>query len=119
MAKVFGIHEVELRPGVTAEEFERFLTQEYIPGAAPLPAGWQVSYLKGNRGERVGKFAILFEIASVEDRDRLFTVGGEGSTEFQQWLQQQTAAQEALADKLSTFVTPPGETYTDYEVIAG
>jgi hypothetical protein len=31
MPKVFGPHEVESRPGVTPEEYEKFLPKEFAP----------------------------------------------------------------------------------------
>ena len=119
MAKVFSTHELELRPGVTAEEFERFLTTEYMAGAAPLSAGWSVAYMKGNRGERAGKYAVVYEVASVEERDRYFPQAGEPSAEYEQWSQQRTADQQAIEEKLNSLATGHGKIFTDYTVIAG
>jgi hypothetical protein len=39
MAKLFGIHPIDLAPGVNAEDFERFiveevLTRELLPGSS-------------------------------------------------------------------------------------
>ena len=31
MAKVFCVHEIELKPGVSQEEFEKFYVEEVIP----------------------------------------------------------------------------------------
>jgi hypothetical protein len=118
MAKVFSIHEIELKPGVTEEEFEHFLTTEYRVGAAPLPAGWSVVFMKGNRGKRDSKYVIAYEVASVEERDRYFPKSGEPSAEFEQWVQQWTADQQAVDHKLNAFSTGQGEMFTDYTVIA-
>ena len=119
MTKVISIHEIELHPGVTTEEFERFLTAEYLPGVAPMPPGVSVAYLKGDRAERAGKFAVLFEVESVEVRDRFFPNSGEPSAELQYWRGRRTAAQEALEEKMHTFAAEIGEIFTDYTVIAG
>ena len=119
MTKVIAIHEIELRPGVTAEEFERFLTTEYLPGVAPLPDGWSVVYLRGDRGERAGKFAVLFEVGSVAKRDRYFPADGKPSAEVQQWRRQWTSAQVALEDKWHALAAETGEIFTDYAVIGG
>jgi len=119
MTKVISIHEIELHPGVTTEEFERFLTAEYLPGVAPMPPGCSVTYLKGDRAERAGKFAVLFEVESVEMRDRFFPSSGEPSAELQYWRGRRTAAQEALEEKMHTFAAEIGEIFTDYTVIAG
>jgi len=119
MAMVFGVHEIDLRPGVTAEEFERFLAQEYAPGAAPQPAGWKTYYLKGDRGDRAGKYLVLIAIDSVETRDHYFPAPGELSAAAQQYFDQRSESEQAVAAKLDTLVTPVGESYTDYVVIAG
>jgi hypothetical protein len=119
MTKVISIHEIELRPGITTEEFERFLTAEYLPGVAPMPPGWSVTYLKGDRAERAGKFAVLFEVDSVEMRDRFFPSSGEPSAELQHQHRLRTAAQAALEDKMHTLAAEIGEIFTDYTVIAG
>jgi len=58
MAKVFGIHQLELRNDADAAEFERFVRDEY--SALPELAGWQASIAKGERGENVGKYLGFF-----------------------------------------------------------
>ena len=40
MPKVFGLHEMELQPGVEPEEYERFFAEEMIP-TLTLP-GWKI-----------------------------------------------------------------------------
>jgi hypothetical protein len=117
MAKIYSLHEIELRPGVTPEEFERFLTQEYIAGELPPPPGWKVSYLKANRGGRDGKYAVLIEVDSVEERDRLFPKPGEMSPEAQQHMAKISDAQRALDERYAALATSTGESYTDYAVL--
>ena len=68
MGKVFGIHDIELHPGVDEKSFVRFYNQELDKAYAGL--GWKLILLKGDRGQRTGKYAVLFEIASREARDR-------------------------------------------------
>jgi hypothetical protein len=70
MPKVFGLHEIELRPGVDPAEYERVFAEE-VASSPPLP-GWRFSLLKGERGARAGKFLHLVEMDSVEARDRYF-----------------------------------------------
>ena len=38
MAKVFGIHEIELQPGVEPDAYERFFAEEVVP-TVELPRG--------------------------------------------------------------------------------
>jgi hypothetical protein len=74
MAKAVGVHHLELEPGVTAEDFERFGTEEVYP--ATVRQDLSVSLLKGERGERVAKYVVLFEMQSIAVRDRYFPASG-------------------------------------------
>ena len=111
MAKVYGIHLIELKPGVSVAEFEQFIQGE---GAAlfQMPNGAKSSVLKGDRGARAGRYAVLLEFDSVEARNQTFPTADE------------TAAgpdpQAALYEKLFTLVSGVGDpaTYTDYVVVA-
>ena len=114
MAKVFGIHQIELKADANAAEFEQFVRDEY--NALPSYPGWQVFIVKGDRGDNVGKYLYIFEIESVETRDRDVPGDGTFSPELQQWL----AATAALDEKLNSFLvkgvgveTP----FTDYVVV--
>ena len=115
MAKLFGMHELELRPGVTPAEFEQFVKQEL---SQLRHRGGEVTYvLKGERGERAGKYLFVFEYPSVEQRN-LDTPGpNQDSEELTAWLQEHHAEVGALFERLSTFVAPDrdiGMHYTDY-----
>jgi len=55
MPKVFGLHEIELQPGVEPEEYERVFAEE-IASSFTLP-GWKIHLLKGERGTRDGKYS--------------------------------------------------------------
>ena len=70
MPTVYGLHEIELQPGVEPDEYERFFAEEVAP-TVELP-GWKTRLLKGDRGERAGKYLVLLEIESLEARDRYF-----------------------------------------------
>lgn len=81
MAKVIGIHTLELKPGVSEAAFEQFIRQESL---SALP-GVKISYYKGDRGERAGKYRMIFEVESVERRDQLFSATDVMGEEVQQW----------------------------------
>jgi hypothetical protein len=88
MAKVYGMHTLELRPGVKGEDFERFVAQEFLTRANV--EGWRLSLLKGDRGERTGKYLALWEIESVAARDRMSPSSNEfssGSQALRVWRQ--------------------------------
>ena len=114
MAKVYGIHEIELRPGTQPEEFERFMIEEFIPGSQPL--GHKTTLLKGDRGVHAGKYGILVEFDSVEQRDQTFPAPARSVTEVQQELPAPIAALLAQWSNLATGLGDP-TAYTDYVVV--
>ena len=111
MSKVFGMHMISLRPGVKAEDFEKFVLEEMYP--VPNFEGWKEYLLKGDRGDREGKYLWMIEIESVETRDRVFPAPGELSKEAQQFLE----AQAAVFEKWATMATAMDSISTDYVVI--
>ena len=106
MPKVFALHEMELQPGVQPEEYERFFAEEIAP--MPELPGWKTRLLKGERGARTGKYLVLFEIESLEARDRYFPSPGEESKEFTRFFEQhpEAAALEKW-QKLGPFGSKP------------
>jgi hypothetical protein len=67
MAKIYGITPIELREGVEGEDFEQFWLYEYGPQGKVL--GWTPHLPKADRGERAGKYAVIWELPSVESRN--------------------------------------------------
>jgi hypothetical protein len=117
MPKVFGVHEIELQPGVDPEEYERFIAEV----VAPMPEfpGWKTHLLKGDRGARTGKYLVLFEIESEEARDRYFPGPGEASEELTRFFEERPEAAAAM-EKWETY-TPfdsVDDVTTDYVVLA-
>jgi hypothetical protein len=111
MSKVFGMHMIALKPGVKAEEFEKFATEEVLPLLSLV--GAKACLLKGDRGDREGKYLAMSEFESVEVRDRYFPSPGEVSKEAQQVWESWPAAME----RWETFATPLSAIYTDYVVV--
>jgi hypothetical protein len=112
MSKVFGMHMIALHPGVKAEDFEKFIMEEVYPRFNL--EGWKNYLLKGDRGDREGKYLWMSEFESVEARDRLFPTPGEASKEAQQFIE----SQAALYEKWATFATPLDVISTDYVVVS-
>ena len=110
MAKVYGIHPLELKPGVTEAEFEQFIHGE---GAAlfQIANGAKNFVVKGDRGVRAGRYAVLLEFDSVEVRNQVFPLADQPATA--------PDPQAALYQKLFTLVSGVGDpaTYTDYVVV--
>jgi hypothetical protein len=116
MPKVFGLHVMELPPGVEPEEYERFFADEIVP--MPKLPGWKTSLLKGERGARTGKYLVLHEIESLEARDRYFPRPGDASEEFTRFLEQSPAAAVALEKWLKYGLDSENDITTDYVVVA-
>ncbi len=118
MAKVLGLHAIELKPGVDESEFESFMTREFAPVYARKPG--QVAYLmKGDRGEQKGKYLFVIEIESPERRDEIWPREGETWTVSEEFRRVIEGA-GAIGDRLDTFVTQfPGQRFTDYVVVTG
>jgi hypothetical protein len=117
MAKVLGMHTVELKPGVNEQEFEEFIKTDVLPLYRKVP-GQMVHLLKGDRGERGGKYLVLIELESVERRDQIYPPAGDdwGVAED---VQQLVGDIDPILEKLSTFVVGfPDPAFTDYVMVS-
>src|SRR6478736_2783734 len=85
MGKAYGLHTLQLNPGVTGEDFERFAASNIKQW--PIMPGWRFSLLKGDRGDEVGQYLALVELESIEARDRVAPNGRlEDTDEGRQWV---------------------------------
>ena len=108
MAKVLGVHEVELGDKDRAE-FERLASAVV---AETWPGGITFRLFKADRGTRDGTYLLLIEIDSLEDRDRIFPIGGEDPPEVVAFLEEHPTAGETW-DRLESYV-PSINVGTDY-----
>jgi hypothetical protein len=113
MPKVFGLHEIELRPDVDPEEYERHFAEQ--AAMQPTLQGWKAKLLRADRGPRAGKFLVLYEIESVEARNRYFPNEGQPSEEFTSFLDQHPEV--AAAWEKSTTLEA-ADIATDYLLVA-
>ncbi|HEY5786853.1 MAG TPA: hypothetical protein VIT65_18970 [Microlunatus sp.] len=109
MAKVLGIHEVELPGGADPAEFERRATA--VLGET-WPGGITFRLYKADRGLRDGMYLLLLEVDSVEVRDAVFPLGGEDPPEVVAFLEAHPTAGEVW-DRLESYVPSINEG-TDY-----
>ena len=112
MAKVYGMHMIALKPGAKEEDFAKFVKEEVYPIYDAHP-DLNAYLLKGDRGDREGKYLVLFEFESAEARDRAFPSPGDMSEEIRQFVE----AYAALAEKWGAFATPVDVISTDYVVV--
>ena len=118
MTRVFGMHEIELNPGVKEEDFENFFLKEMATG--PIFPGWGMRLLKGDRGAREGKYLVLFEIESAEARDRFAPAPNQSNEETDQFLKEHKEILDPIFEKWATFSTTDlgaNLNYTDYLVL--
>jgi hypothetical protein len=114
MSRLVCIHDLEVIPGINEADFKDFFINEMIPTWALFD--WKLTLLKGDRGQRTGKYALLIEIKSIEDRDRWTP------EEEQRWVADHKALMEALTKKWAEFSTTDiiggkNPEYTDYIVL--
>lgn len=117
MAKVLGLHSIELKPGVSEQEFEEFIRTEVIPLYRQVP-GQTTHLLKGDRGKRSGKYLVLVELESTERRDHIYPPVGDGWGVAEDVLQL-VGNTDRLWEKFATFAEGfPDPAFTDYVVVS-
>lgn len=114
MAKVLGMHTLELKPGCDPKEFEEFVMRDVFPVYRKVP-GQTVHLLKGDRGERAAKYLMLIELESVERRDNIYPSEGVVAEDVQQLVGNVDPLWETLYSYVEEF---PDAKYTDYVMIS-
>ena len=74
MTRIVGIHEFEPKSGVTEAELEQAIRALL---ATPVYPGFRGSLIRSDRGTDVGRHGVLFEIGSIEARNRFIDDNGE------------------------------------------
>ena len=107
---VIAVHEWNLKEGVDHDSFEAFILKNLSPLYNKME-GQKMLLMKGDRGIRTDKYAVILLFDSVETRDRIYPPSGGISEEFEEILQ----GTEEIWEKISEFVTGnPWENHTDY-----
>ena len=108
---VLGVHNVtlSLNPGVTVDQYLKFMTVQMIPAVEKHFAGVKSFVMKGDRGEYENGIAYLWFFKTVEDRDIYFTAEG-GLTEKGMAAQVKLQPLVEEGAKLGTYTT----THTDW-----
>jgi hypothetical protein len=79
--EIYSVHELEIKPGVDIKEFENFVLNNIAPIYNKMK-GQKLFLVKGDRGVRKDKYAIILTFESVEDRDRIYPPSGEFVGDF-------------------------------------
>ena len=117
MAKVLGMHAIELKPGCDTKEFEEFVMNDIFPVYRKVP-GQTVHLLRGDRGERAGKYLVMIELESVERRDHIYPPAGDGWGVAED-VRQLVGNIDPLWEKFYTYVERfPDAKFTDYAMVS-
>lgn len=103
--EVYAIHELEIKPEVDLKEFEKFVMKEIAPTYNRMK-GQHFTLVKGDRGIRTGKYAIVLTFESLEDRNRIYPPSGELVGDF---------GSDVIWEKFGSMLTVQlGTKHTDY-----
>ena len=118
MARLFRVFPVKLRPGVTADEFERFLKEDWVEVFSSAP-GVRSYVLKGNQGVEVGRYRLVIEFDRVETRDLYWPPGAVESEVWKQVSAKGMSAPEAIRAEDRWAALVPPDWVEDYTGLAG
>ena len=103
--EVVSVHEITLKPSVNENEFETFVLSEIAPIYNKMK-GQHFTLVKGDRGIRTNKYAIILSFESINDRDRIYPPSGEFVGDF---------GEDSMWEKFNSMVDIGlGERHTDY-----
>lgn len=110
---VLSIWEVEftLEEGMTFEQLEEFYVKTYKPAIEKNFPGVHFFFMKGERGERTGKYVQFVVFDSIEERNKWYPASGEAS----ELAKKAADNMRKIQDRLGKMVS--GATWTDYVVL--
>ena len=73
--EVFSVHDILIKQGVNEKEVETFIMNEIAPIYNKMK-GQKLTLVKGDRGIRTNKYAIILTFVSIQDRDRIYPPSG-------------------------------------------
>jgi hypothetical protein len=103
---------LELKTGVTLEQFTDFLTNKYIPAYEKIWKGWKAYPVKRIRGENTDGFGMIVVIKSVKVRDKYFNKDGS----YSEFGILATECLRPLYSDLTKLATIKSDKYTDWLV---
>ncbi len=103
--EVYSIHEIEIKANVDTTEFETFIMKELAPIYNKMK-GQKMLLVKGDRGIRIDKYALILTFESIEDRNRIYPPSGEFVGDF---------GDDSVWEKFDSMTTDGlGVAHTDY-----
>ncbi len=113
MARIFGIHEYMLKPGVNENEFERAIQKAEERGLFKLPGLVDHYFLKGLKGRRRGCYVAIWVFESRKAWEGLWGTPDHPITKPDYPRQWKVWEDQVLAPFLDR--DPDTITFTDYE----
>ena len=110
---VVSLHEIEVPSGKEAS-FEALAINRLMPIWQEKVEGMYIYVLKGDRGERKGKYVMAIIFDSLERRDAYFPQADEGPSEK---LESLSAGMWFDEEFESLGISDTGSTYTDYLIV--
>jgi hypothetical protein len=110
--RVIAIREITLKSDANAQEFEQSFSNVYARAVEDRIPGMQTYLLRGERGQRTGKYLMVFEIDSLARRNEYWPQPDVSSEKFTQlW--------EGMPEyDIGKYVeAEPEDVYTDYLVL--
>jgi heme-degrading monooxygenase HmoA len=107
-----GIHILELKPGVSAGEFEKF-AQEELSGYFHKTPGLTHHVYKGIKGDRTDKYLLVFKFEGNEALEHFYSSDEEKSEVYKQE-NEENPDNIKLAEKLMSMVSGFTIDFTDY-----
>jgi len=114
-AGVYSLHMLALKAGASRPEFERFFREEIE--SAQAPSGLTLRLLRGDRGDREGKYLLMAEFESVERRYQLYGEAGPGARKVSDEVMLWMGAAAPILARWNEYTTPFDTIFTDYKEV--
>lgn len=103
--------ECNMKEGLTPDQFEIFYLEKFVPATNINFPGTEICLLKGNRGERTGKYVEFWVVESLKERNRWFPEPNKPSEEAKKAFNTMGEIHGKLGEMIS------GVTFTGYIVL--
>jgi len=103
--------EYTLEEGMTFVQFEKFFLEEYIPALEKNFPVTEFHLLKGERGERTGKYTEMIIFDSLEERNRWWPESGKSTEATKKAFDNMRELQDRMQKMIAN------ATFTDYLVL--
>jgi hypothetical protein len=110
---MIGVHPmtITLKADVTMDQFIDFFTSKWIPEVEKFFDGWKGILVKGNKGEHVNEYGLVWYIPSMEEYNKYYKSDGTLTDEMAAKVEDFQHINDEL-DKFGTWTS----TFTDWVV---